>query len=230
MDRQYIREHQVIERYLRGTLTPAEEQGFEEAYLADPELLRELELTERLAQGVKALGQDARIARRSERAKWLEFVTSPQYAAAASVLLAVALAFSAAVYLENRSLRDIDVGSLVAGTTTRVVPLMTLRGGAVSSVSAPENGEWTVLVLDDPGLGYDRYRAVVWRTGDPVAVVWTQDPLIPGYDETLPVGIPGRLLVPGDYEIELAGRMSDWPDDRDFDAVTRTPFRVVPRE
>ena len=38
MDRQYIRDTQVIERYLQGRLTAAEEQAFEEAYLADPEL------------------------------------------------------------------------------------------------------------------------------------------------------------------------------------------------
>ena len=40
MDRQYIRDHQVIERYLSGALTADEEQAFEEAYLGDAEIFR----------------------------------------------------------------------------------------------------------------------------------------------------------------------------------------------
>ena len=55
MDRQYIHDNRVIERYLSGQLSAAEEQALEEAYLADPDLLAELEATERLRDGIKDL-------------------------------------------------------------------------------------------------------------------------------------------------------------------------------
>ena len=56
MDRRYIRDNQVIERYLKGTLTADEERAFEELYLGDPDLLDEIQLVERLGQGLKDLG------------------------------------------------------------------------------------------------------------------------------------------------------------------------------
>ena len=56
MDRQYIRDHAVIERYLSGALTAEEEQAFEEAYLGDQELLDQVQAAERLraVPGVKS--------------------------------------------------------------------------------------------------------------------------------------------------------------------------------
>ena len=50
MDRRYIRDNQVIERYLKGTLTADEERAFEELYLGDPDLLDEIELVDGLAR------------------------------------------------------------------------------------------------------------------------------------------------------------------------------------
>ena len=50
MDRQYIRDHAVIERYLSGALTAEEERAFEEAYLGDQELLDQLQAAERLRE------------------------------------------------------------------------------------------------------------------------------------------------------------------------------------
>src|SRR5690606_35731028 len=96
------------ERYLRGALTPEEEQQFEEAYLADSALLDELELTERLRDGLKTVGE-ARVsphgAAHSSR-PWQSVLASPRYAVAASVLLAFSLLSSAVLLVQNMGLRE----------------------------------------------------------------------------------------------------------------------------
>ena len=96
MDRQQIRDDQVVERYLNGTLSPAEEQAFEEAYLADPQLEEELDLAERLRTAFKDFGAAGSGEHAPPpRARWLGLVSSPGYALAASLVAAVALASDA---------------------------------------------------------------------------------------------------------------------------------------
>jgi hypothetical protein len=229
MDRQYIHDHQVIERYLQGRLTPAEEEAFEELYLADRELVDELELTERLAGAMNDLvraGLRPVVPRRRPRG-WLSVASSPQYAAAASLLLAASLIFSAVLYRENAELRD--ARPLVAeNVLTRRVPIISVRGAEdVNRVAAPAEEEWVVLLLD-PGLDYTLYRATVVRRGEAAAeTVWELSGVVPGFDGRLDVGLPGHLLTPGDYEVELAGRMGEWPADRDWDEITRMTFSVT---
>ena len=83
MDRQHIREHQVTERYLNGTLSPDEERAFEVAYLADPELQQELDLAENMRAGFKDFGASPSVERAAPKpARWLGFVSSPRYALA----------------------------------------------------------------------------------------------------------------------------------------------------
>src|SRR5262252_7885366 len=126
MDRQYIREHQVIERYLKGELTAEEETEFEEAYLGDPDLLDEIELVERLQGGLKKLKASGGVAR--HRGAWFRGLATPQYAAAASALLALSLVVSSALYVQNLALRQ-GQGLVANGAVTRIVPLLGVRGG-----------------------------------------------------------------------------------------------------
>lgn len=51
MDRQYVIENGIVDRYLRGELTSEESIEFEEFYLNDPETLDELEIAEALRSG-----------------------------------------------------------------------------------------------------------------------------------------------------------------------------------
>ncbi len=225
MDRQYIREHQVIERYLRGTLTPDEEQAFEEAYLGDPELLDEIELAERLRDGVKELGAAGGIERLSPRKTWFNAPFARQWAAAASVLLVVSLAVSGGLCREKLTLRP---GSgLVAGMNTRLLPVVTLRGDPETELEAPGADAWAVLLVDPGFTPYDSYRAVVARvSGDDSVAIWSVDGLETEYQDQLAIGLPGRLLPPDRYEIVITGRLNDWAPERS-EQVSRTALRVV---
>lgn len=225
MDREYIREHQVIERYLRGTLSPDEERAFEEAYVGNPELLDEIELVERLQQGVKDLGAAGAIERPTGGGTRPNWLFSKQWAMAASLLLVVSLAITGGLYRENASLREGPL--LSAGVTTRLLPVLTLRGAPETVLEAPEADDWAVLLVDPGFTEHDSYRAVVTRvSGQQPAEIWSVSGLEPEYQDQLAIGLPGRLLMPGEYEIAITGRMSDWAADR-AEPVSQIPLRIV---
>jgi len=226
MDRQHIRDAQIAERYLNGTLSPAEEQAFEVAYLADPQLQEELDLTERMRAAFKEFGAAGSQERAAPpRARWLDFVASPRYALAASLVAAVALVSTSALYVQNQGLRDSAEPSLSA--QTRLVSLVSVRGATnPNEIGAPAPDEWTVLLLD-PGFGeYDAYRAVLVRDGQEVL---RRDGLTRTYEGLLAVGMSGAMLAPGDYEIRLSGGRRDWPATRELDELSRTPLTVAER-
>ena len=228
MDRQQIRETQVVERYLNGTLSPAEEQAFEEAYLADPQLEQELDLAERLRTAFKDLDAEGSVPRAApRRARWLDVVSSPRYAVAASLVAAVALASTAGLYVQNQALRGGDGEAFVNGQT-RLLPLVSVRGAAnPNEIAVPGRGELTVLLLD-PGFGdYEVYSAAVTRSdGDEVL---RREGLTPTYEGLVALGVPGEMLSPGTYEVRLSGGRRDWPSTRELDELSRTPLTVVAR-
>jgi hypothetical protein len=227
MNRQYIREHGVMERYLAGVLSAEEEQAFEEAYLEDTELLEELHAAERLREGLRELDTAGRLERSRPRPRWLRAVASPQYAAAASVLLVVTLAFSTVLYRENRELRQQDFAANTA--ITHLIPLESVRGGATRSTPEPAANEWIVLLVDGGPASYDVYRAAVIRRQDGAAEeVWSGTGLMPTLGGAVAIGLPGRLLRPGDYEVRVEGRMADWPRDR-FEQATTLSLTITPR-
>jgi hypothetical protein len=227
MDRQYIRDHQVIERYLSGTLTADEEQAFEEAYLGDQDLLDQVQAAERLRDGIKKLDGAGGLERLHAPARWRQWLASPQYAAAASVLLAVSLGFSAMLYQEVSDLRQNDLAQ--TSPSTRLVRLEAVRGNddAIEIPSSAQD-ELTVLQLDSGVVAYDTYRGTLTRrAGDRSETVWSRADLVAS-DDTILITVPGRALPPGDYEARLEGRMSDWPAGR-FDEISRLQLRIVPR-
>ena len=229
MDRQYIRDHQVIERYLSGVLTADEEQAFEEAYLGDQDLLDQVQAAEWLRDGLKALDSAGGLERLRAPARWRHWLRSPQYAAAASVLLAVSLGFSAMLYRDNVDLRESS--SSQTSERTRLVRLEVTRGGGGGlEIPAPDLDQRTVLQLDAGAVAYDTYRGTVERRdGDRSETIWTRSDLEAEPDgETVLIGVPGRDLQPGDYEARLEGRMSDWPSGR-FEEIARLQLRIVPR-
>ena len=238
MDRQYIRDHGVIERYLSGALTADEEQAFEEAYIGDSELLNQLEAAERLRDGIKQIGAGGL---ERSRPRWQQTFGSPRYAMAASVLLAVSLGFSTMMYRENQTLRSsggstspiigpIPINTVRGGSasspTTRLISIDTVRGGNPATIPASGTDEWPVLQFDV--VAYDTYRGVLMRRdGDRSVTLWSRADLQPRSDGTILMG-PAPPLQPGSYEVQIDGRMNDWPAER-FDAITRTELTVTPR-
>lgn len=88
-----IEENQVIDRYLRGSLTPDEAAEFEEHYLSCQQCLDQLALAESMQRGFKrAAGQDAaRLAAAQQLAlvAWLSRLSRSRQAAALLLMLLV---------------------------------------------------------------------------------------------------------------------------------------------
>ncbi len=231
MDRQHISEGQIIERYLQSKLSAAEEQAFEEAYLGDPELLAELEAAERLRDGLEDFHKTERGVPTPPRSRWLELAASPQFGIAASVVAAAALIASGVLFLQNRGIERAVTAPLAAASSMRLLPLVSVRGAGDSNViGAPAADEWAILLLDPGFADYDRYRAVLVRVeGAAEQEVLTLDGMTPTYEHQLALGLPGRLLAPGDYAIRLSGGRRDWPAGRALDELGRTPLTVTPR-
>ena len=219
MDRQYIRDNLVIERYLQGRLTADEQSAFEEAYIGDPDLFTELKAADLLRRGLELHGAD----RERPPSATPRGLAAPRYALAASLVAGIGLATSAYLFVENTALRG-ETAATGISAGARVVPLLAVRGGEPNRIEAVAADDWTVLLLD-PFVPYDRYGATLMRRGG--GELLAVDDLTPSYESQLAVVVPSRLLTPGDYEVAITGRMRDWPEQRAADDLGRTAFTVT---
>ena len=226
MDQKYIQENQVVERYLQGKLAPAEAEAYEAYYLTHPEVMDELELAERLKQGLEVVEESGYFGPSRGPAGRISglftVLTSPQYAAAASILLLVSLTFSSMIYRENLRLTD---PAPIAGSASRLELIFALRGaGDVREISAGNESESVVLLLEFASPSYASYRATVTRESDGGSQeVARLAGLERGFQDYLAVSIPGRLMTAGDYEILVEGLGADG----DYVDVVRLPFRTA---
>ncbi|MEM9209729.1 MAG: hypothetical protein AAGA61_10810, partial [Pseudomonadota bacterium] len=222
MNRSYIDMHLAVDRYLRGTLTEAETAEFEERLVWDQALIDEVDVAQKLQEGLRAAlarneaaspvvaGLPSRIA---------SVFRSPIYAAAASFLVAVGLTSTGMLSVPRQG----DVSPATDRMPTEIVALYATRSNDAISVVVSENA-WTVLLVDAP-YGYESFRAEVTATGEGAPAIWTQQNLLPTYPDSLAIGMPGRALVAGRYELVLEGRM---PDADGYQRIQRIAFNVTP--
>lgn len=202
MNREYISEHNVVERYLSGRLTEEELAAFEERCLWDQEVLDELEVIERLREGLQDQGQvKAPATGRGPLARWL---LSPQWAAAASVMLVVSLATTGRLLLTQAPGPDSGLA------TARVYSIEMTRGeeepAAVVRVGPAD--QWVVLLVYPDMERHDRFQAGLYRAGETQAL-WQASDIPPGTAESLAVTLPARLLEPGVYRLQVSGLPAD---------------------
>jgi hypothetical protein len=216
MDREYISQHNVIERYLSGRLTEEELVAFEERCLWCQETLDDLDVAERLRDGLR--GAKAAQTATSARGPVARLFLSPQWAAAASVMLVVSLATTG--YLLNQ-----DPSSPQGLATAQVYSIEATRGSDAPSAIvrvAPED-RWVVLLVY-PELGrHNSYMAALQRS-DEAQPVWQIDYIPPGTTDSLALSVPATLLKPGDYRLRISGRNGSPPGD----TVGEVVFRVAP--
>ena len=232
MDRQYIQENQLVERYLRGTLTgrfvgkligkpmgkltDEEEAAFETYYIADPQTLAELEVAGKL----QPRWQDFIL----DTAGWgKSVIVTPQYAIATSVLRMFSIGLSGMFF------RELQQTPVYEGT--RIVPVFATRGTSgtpATRLTTDGLDGWVVLLVDPGPEEYGSYRVTInSRTGADPVEIWQVGGLEPGYEELLAVGLPGEMLIPGDYEIRIEGRQAKASGGPDFSEINRLSFRVT---
>ena len=226
MDRNYIEQHLLVDRYIQGKLEQSEQEAFEERLVWDPALVEEVELAEHLRSGL----QDASAAQ-AARAPGFDlaaFVSGlfavPQFAAAASFLLAVTLS----VAVLTSPLVDLGSPSEVPELQTDIVPLFATRSEDAMAITV-DSGAWTVLLVDVMG-DYPAYRVTVHRDEAGSEPVWMQDGLQPTYPESLAVGMPGSALAAGRYVLTIEGAMVAGDGDTVYERVQDIPFETRPAD
>jgi len=228
MDREYIDLHLLTDRYLQGTLAEGEKVEFEERLVWDQELIDELDLAERLREGLQeSVADDKYTASHGNFgivARLSGLWSVPQYAAVASFLLAVTL--TAGVLL-NPFMPDRDYQGNQT-TPTEIVPLLTLRGTTAQTIIVNENA-WTVLLVDVTGT-YDTYRVTVRKDESGAEPIWMQDELLPTYPDALAVGMPGSALAAGRYILSLEGIRDFTTGEKTYEYVQDIPFETAPAD
>lgn len=228
MDRNYIDLHLLADRYLQGALAESEKAEFEERLVWDQELIDELDLAERLSEGLQQAvvedGYAAADGANSIFAQLSDLFRIPQYAAAASFLLAITLAagvFMSPLMLESNRGDD-------AMISTNVVPLIALRSTTVPTIRV-DGDAWTVLLVDIVG-SYDSYRVIVRRDGADMEPIWRKDTLLPTYLGALAVGMPGSLLGPGRYVLSVEGVRRSEAGETIHEHVQNLIFETAPAD
>jgi hypothetical protein len=228
MDRNYIEQHLLVDRYIQGRLEGSEHDAFEERLVWDKALVDEIELAERLRAGLK----DASTANTNiVEAPGFDLVAAmtglfavPQFAAAASFLLAVTLTIG--VLMSPL----VDLGAL-SGTSelqTDIVPLFATRSDDVMEISV-DLDKWTVLLVDAISE-YPVYRVSVRRDEPGAEPVWVQDGLQPTYPESLAVGMPGHTLESGRYVLTIEGATDPDTANAIYERLQEIPFVTTPAD
>ena len=219
MDRRYIEENQIIDRYLMNKLSGEEMETFEQFLLEDPEIVQEIEIRKRFIRGIRNADRTG-LLQLSEDGSWSIWqwllVMRPSFPTVAAVSAAILLMVTVLQYNQITRLQSVNaehvsqIGKLMAPqVNTLLVPLGLTRGaatgaGPVIRVHLSPAVEQVILTLDIEHLSFDNYRFSLDRKGG--GQIWSS------YSDIAPpaVVIPAGLLVPGDYYLGIyAARSRD---------------------
>jgi hypothetical protein len=228
MDERYIELHLVVDRYLRGTLSGGEVAEFEERLTWNQELIDELDLADRLRDGLREAtgeGSYTAAADRDSIGSWLfNLFSAPQYAAAASFVLAVTL--TAGVLLS-----PLGAGRGTGGfqsTPIEIVPLVVVRGATASPVVFTA-GTQLVLLVDVTG-SHASYRVTIRADQSGATPFWAQEQMLPTYLESLAVSMPGALLEAGPYVLTVEGVSTSGSGEKIYEHIQDISFESAPAE
>ncbi|MGI9233298.1 MAG: hypothetical protein ACR2RD_06680 [Woeseiaceae bacterium] len=228
MDSNYIKQHFLIDRYLRGTLENGERDAFEERLVWDKSLIDELDLAERLRENLRDAAKTRESVAKSRGfdlvAMVTGFLTVPQYAAASSFVLAAML--TAGVLL-NPSV-DIDGSQGDSAAQTEIVPLLAVRGASVQTINVDENAR-TVLLVDVIG-NYASYRVTIRKNDSDGEPIWQKDKLTPTYLDALAISMQGDALGAGHYVLSLEGTTDGDSGEKKYEKIQDIPFESAAAE
>jgi hypothetical protein len=227
MDRNYIEQHLLVDRYIQGRLEGSEQEAFEERLVWDQSLLEDVQLAEHLRDGLK---EASAVQANAADPPGFDLVAAvaglfavPQFAAAASFLLAVTLTIGVLTS------PFVNLGQSGApALQTDIVPLFTTRSEDAPEI-AVDSDAWTVLLVDVMG-DYATYRVTLRKDDPGASPVWMQDGLMPTYPESLAVGMPGSALAAGRYVLTIEGAVTSDAGDTRYERVQDIPFVSTPAD
>ncbi len=212
MDREFIARNQIVERYLSGRLPARGAAEFERFCRANPELLDELGLSERVNAGLRLLDASGHPPPWEEKPRrfWEKTLFAASLAAAVVVLLITAMVFAA-----QSSGRGTEVAALEKqlaeqplspATRTRPVTLVPARNGPTSrpAVTLGVGGtQFADLKIDVSWSKFKSFKVTIDRAGQGrVAIIHNAQRNSNGH---VRLGLNSSALGPGNYDIVLEG-------------------------
>lgn len=217
MDHSFIERADIIDRYVRGTMPPAERSEFEEHYLDCEECLEQLELARSLREGIKVCAaQESHGVASQPRSRWFGWFSWRLATTAAMAVLLISAIPSVVLYRSlERTRTELDQETHKADQLINapllppaVYTLSPTRGAqATRTIRIPESPRWILLALELDTSQYHDYRAVL-RDGTGQAA-WTSGDLKADGPDAIGVALPSRILQPGEYTLLLEGRAAD---------------------
>ena len=214
MDRRYIEENQIIDRYLMNKLSGDDMEAFERLFLEDPELVQEIELRKRFIRGLRNTDRTRSFQINNDDSSgiwnWSPAIRHafPTVAAisAAILLLVAVLQYSQITRLQNVNQKQVSqIRQMMSPqVNTVLVPLGRTRGAPVRAepvirVHLASSVEQVVLTLDIDPVSFDHYRFSLERDG--AGRLWSDASDSP----PSAVVLPAKLLIPGDYYLNIHG-------------------------
>ena len=217
MDRNYIDRHLLVDRYLAGDVPDAELADFEERLVWDEELIDELDLAERLREGMRAAAAEKRYSAPTETGlvPRLRLVFSNAvYAAAASFLVGIALGVLVLGYQSDTPVPEEMHYS--------VNELQVFRGADRPVITTAPNR--ISILRFEVDRSFEKYRVTI-QSAASSEPLWQQGGLVPDLDGMLAVGVPGTSLPSGSYLLTVYG-VSDGENVLD----RQIPFATEPAD
>ena len=218
MDRLYIEENQIVDRYLMNKLSTEETEAFEQFFLDNPELVGEIRLRKRFIRGL--LNADRTHSLQApidgsgmiKRQPLSAFPVLRILAVISTVILAVTAVVQYGQIKKLEKTNAQHAYQLEQATSPRIntllVPLgrtrSTNRAAApVTRISLPAAVEQVILNPDVTTEGFAQIRFSLAREG--YGELWRQD----SATNTPTVIVPATLLIPGNYHLEIQGISSE---------------------
>lgn len=218
MDKQYIDRYLVIDRYLAGDLADSEQADFEERLVWDQALIEELDLAEKLRDGIRASAdqdEPGNTAPRSVPSRGVAW--NRPFAMAASFLIGV----MATAFLLNQP--GVSPGD--SNISTTVYPLDVLRGSGAQVVPVDPDGITVLLVaVANPDATYN----VNLRASGDRSVIWSKAGMVASFANSVAISIHGSVIPPGEYELSLEFVLD--PDSGTPPPSASSDTRIIPFE
>ena len=209
MNKSDIDMHLLVDRFLAGALCDDKRAEFEERLVWDKDLLEEVHLAEQLRDAMK-VSAESRQFEGEDRVTGLgtlfaNLFAVPQYAAAASFLVAVALTSVFFMNPQGGVGGTLDYDGWVPDTVMETVSyqLFSVRGSGQQALEVEAN-TWTVFEVDAVE-SCARDRATIRSAADTGESFTRQLTLKPNFQQVLAIGLPTEILEVGPYVLDVEG-------------------------
>jgi hypothetical protein len=213
MDSDYINNHNVVARYLSDQLSEEEARGFEDYMIANPAIVRDLEITARLKVGLHKLHESGELAALLTRKTWWR--GTQNLALAASLIV---FALGAVILFKKTAIEGPKLAASVAALVDRsgaplpigkvYAILRTRESGFDAEIDLPPTPTDIALhVLPETEAHPARYRVSVSRIADDdsLELIGSLIGLVPDDQGFVSLYFDSSRLKRGHYQLSISG-------------------------